>query len=49
MGDYVGVHVKLQIPGFVGHLELATFRGVLQVNVGIYLIRQFLINNSGHH
>lgn len=42
VGDYVGVHVKLQVPGLVGHLELAVFRGVLQVDVGIYLVRQFL-------
>ena len=49
MGDYVGVHIELQVPGFVGHLELATFRSVLHANVGIYLVRQFLRYNSGHH
>ena len=45
MDDYVGVHVELQEPGLIGHLELAIFRSVLQVNVGIYLIRQFLRHN----
>ncbi len=42
MGDYVGIHVELQVPGFVCNIELAFLRSVLEVNVGIYLVRQFL-------
>ena len=48
MGDYVGVHVELQQPVLVGHLELAILRCILEAYVGGYMIRQFLRYYSGN-